>query len=125
MVCQTVAVMNSMYESLHRSVFQHADLRRRGMIERELSQLIRERVQVSDQLPHFNCENIMRYYMKVFVQLSRVEPQLDNQESAGGEFELKIRLLQEELDKYQVEERDSYQTSASSASPLINTQFAV
>ena len=124
MVCQTVAVMNSMYESLHRSVFQHADLRRRGMIERELSQLIRERVQVSDQLPHFYCENIMRY-MKVFVQLSRVEPQLDNQESAGGEFELKIRLLQEELDKYQVEGRDSYQTSASSASPLINTQFAV
>ena len=124
MVCQTVAVMNSMYESLHRSVFQHADLRRRGMIERELSQLIRERVQVSDELPHFNCENIMRY-MKVFVQLSRVEPQLDNQESAGGEFELKIRLLQEELDKYQVEGRDSYQTSASSASPLINTQFAV
>ena len=62
--------------------------------------------------------------MKVFVQLSRVEPQLDNQESAGGEFELKIRLLQEELDKYQVEE-NSYQTSASSATPLINTQFAV
>ena len=63
--------------------------------------------------------------MKVFFQLSRVEPQVDNQESAGGEFELKIRLLQEELDKYQVEERDSYQTSASSATPLINTQFAV
>ena len=62
--------------------------------------------------------------MKVFVQLSRVEPQLDNQESAGGEFELKIRLLQEELDKYQVEE-NNYQTSASSATPLINTQFAV
>ena len=54
-----------------------------------------------------------------------MEPQLDNQESAGGEFELKIRLLQEELDKYQVEGRDSYQTSASSATPLINTQFAV
>ena len=49
MVCQTVAVMNSMYESLHRSVFQHADLRRRGMIERELSQLIRERVQVRNE----------------------------------------------------------------------------
>ena len=63
--------------------------------------------------------------MKVFFQFRRVKPQLDNQESGGGEFDLKIRLLQEELDKYQVEGRDNYQTSAPSATPLINTQFAV
>ena len=81
----------------------------------------------ADHLHATSSLQLRTYYamMKLFVQLSRVEPQLDNQESAGGEFELKIRLLQEELDKYQVEERDSYQTSASSATPLINTQFAV
>ena len=65
MVCQTVAVMNSMYESLHRSVFQHADLRRRGMIERELSQLIRERVQVRNELGVQSFALQMRTYYDI------------------------------------------------------------
>ena len=48
MVCNSV--MNNMYGNLNTKVIQHLDMKRRDMIRRELSQLIRERLEVRSRL---------------------------------------------------------------------------
>ena len=45
MVCNSV--MSNMYGNLNTKMMKHLDMKRRDMIKRELSQLIRERVEVS------------------------------------------------------------------------------
>lgn len=44
MVCNSV--MNNMYGNLNTKMIKHLDMKRRDMIQRELSQLIRERGEV-------------------------------------------------------------------------------
>jgi len=75
MVCQTV--MNNMYPSFNQKTFQLLDEKRKTMIETKLSQLLQEK----DQLQ------------------SCIVSKLDNHATVPSQFDLKIKLLQDELDR--------------------------
>ena len=55
MVCNSV--MSNMYGNLNTKMMKHLDMKRRDMIKRELSQLIRERVEVRQSLYERSLEN--------------------------------------------------------------------
>lgn len=100
MVCNSV--MSNMYGNLNTKMMKHLDMKRRDMIKRELSQLIRERVELG----------------------SGVDKLLDNKRQSS---DLKIKLLQSELDKYQTQEwaESGLNKSLAFSSQIISSQFAI